>query len=79
MSAQKKISANPPEISMIDFLCKMAHRCASFRPQRRDEDINLLDEEELTQLDANPTDQAEGKATLVLFLILFFTMSIIVI
>lgn len=76
LRAQNQLCANPPQISIILFLIRMAHRCASFSPRRRNEET-YVDDEDLTQLDENPTEQAEGKHLfnfLFHFLLVFFQL-----
>lgn len=69
LTAQKQLCSNPPKISLINFLLKMSHRCASFNPRtRNDEEIYAMEDEDLAQLDANPTEQTEGKQHLFYFL-----------
>ena len=68
LNAQKLVSSDPPQISTINFLMKMSHRCATFHSRRRNEDITTIREEDLINLDANPTDIAEGIQQMFYFL-----------
>ena len=74
LNAQKLVTADQPQMSTINFLMKMAHRCATFQ-SRRNEDPTTI-REDLINLDANPTDITEGIQPVVLFPILNFIISI---